>query len=329
MSEVALVTGATGLIGRYVVERLLNKGRAVRAVVRNPDVLGSELLASLDIQTGDLRDERVVAQAMDGVTEVFHLAACTRVWSRDPNEYRDVNIRAVELMLERAAAEGVERFVHVSTILTYAPHATAPAGPSALGLTPYEVTKKAGEALVERHAEDRGHAVIVHPTRVYGPGPLNDANAATRTLALYLNGRFRTRLADRDVLANYVHASDVAQGILLAAEHGRSGAHYVLGGPENVSFRDFLASAAAAAGTGPRWVIPVPVPMAVYVARAAVLLARLGGPPLITPEWVRSFLEDQRADIGPAQTDLGFAPRTLHDGLTDTIDWLRAEGYVR
>ena len=329
MSKVTLVTGATGLIGKFVAEQLLSEGHAVRATVRQANRLDAELRKAVDVRIGDLRDDRFVAQSMDGVSDVIHLAACTKAWSRDSNEFHDVNIRAVETMLERASTDGLERFVHVSTILTYPPHTPAPVGGRAQRLTPYEATKKEGETIVERYAANGGHAVIVHPTRVYGPGPLNDANAVTRTVALYINGRFRTRLADRDVLGNYVHASDVARGILLAAERGRSGAHYLLGGGENVSFADFLLQVAAAAGVRPRWVVRLPVPIAMTVGRAALLLARLGGPALITPEWIRTLLEDRRADIGPAKHDLGYEPRSLEDGLKETIAWLRNEGYVR
>ena len=103
----------------------------------------------------------------------------------------------------------------------------------------------------------------------------------------------------------------------------------MLGGSENVSFRDLLALIDDAAGVRPRWVVPLPVPVALTVGRAALLLARLGGPALITPEWIRTFLEDRRADIGSAVEDLGYAPRTLRDGLGETIAWLRREGYVR
>src|SRR2546426_8456040 len=103
--------------------------------------------------------------------------------------------------------------------------------------SPYEATKRAGERLVEAYALSGRHAVIVHPARVYGPGPCNDANALTRVIDLYLRGRFRVRLEDGDVLGSYVHAADVADGIRRAAHAGRPGAHYVLGG-ENLSFRD-------------------------------------------------------------------------------------------
>jgi hypothetical protein len=135
---------------------------------------------------------------------VLHLAACARSWCRQPDEYDQVNLHAVETLVEAARRYQVQRLVHVSTVLTLVHPASRP-------LTHYERTKLAGE----RIAEQCEVATIVHPTRVYGPGPLNDANGATKVIAAYLAGRFRFCLDDHDVLANYVHVDDVAEGILL------------------------------------------------------------------------------------------------------------------
>jgi nucleoside-diphosphate-sugar epimerase len=327
VNGLALVTGATGLIGRYVARRLVTDGRPVRALIRQAQRLDEDLRDSLDLVVGDLRDERSIARAMEGVSEVYHLAACAKVWSRDPDEYHQVNVGAVRALVDRAADEEVHRFVHVSTVLTLPPHAPAPLGPRAQRLTPYELTKREGEKVVERFAAERGHAVIVHPTRVFGPGPLNDANAATRMVALYLRGRFRFRLADGDVLGNYVHAADVAEGMVLAGRKGRTGEHYTLGG-ENRSLRDLLSLVAEVAEVPARRVIPLPTPVALAIGHASLLLARLGGPALLTPEWIRTFLEDRRVDIGPARNELGYHPRPLREGLTETVQWLRREGCV-
>jgi farnesol dehydrogenase len=191
--------------------------------------------------------------------------------------------------------------------------------------TAYEETKLAGERRVESFATNGLNAIIVHPTRVYGPGPLTDANGVTRVLALYMAGRFRVRLADHDVLANYVHAEDVAAGILAAARHGRSGAHYVLGGRENVSFRELLELVTEVSGSRRRTIV-LPAAVALSIARGAETLARLGGSTSITPGWVRVFLEDRRADITASREELGYQPRLLRDGISQTVRWLRSNG---
>lgn len=322
MNGVTLVTGASGFIGTYLLRQLVCSGARVRAVARAPERLAPELLDRIDVVKGDLRDEHVVEAAFDGVQTVLHLAACAKAWLRDPQEFHDVNVRAVERLLAAAQQAEVASFVHVSTVLANPPYREAPRLRGAGAPTPYETTKRAGERLVESYAASGGHAVIVHPTRVYGPGPLTDANAVTRVVALYLGGRFRVRIADGDVLANYVHAADVATGIRLAAQQGRSGVHYNLGGAENLSFRQFLELVGELSGRRRR-TLELPAALANFAAHLSRLWGELGGKASITPGWVRVFLEDRRVDIDSSQRELGYQPRSLRAGLSETIDWLR------
>jgi nucleoside-diphosphate-sugar epimerase len=325
MNGLTLVTGASGFIGRYLIHRLLHEGGPVRVLVRDPARLESGLAPRLEVLQGDLCDGDSIGAAVRGARNVLHLAACARAWSRDPDEFRDVNIRATASLLETAQRAGVERLVHVSTILALPAFRPALIRGRAQRLTPYEESKIAGDRLAEEYAHDGLEVVIVHPTRVYGPGPLTDANAVTRVVAMYIAGRFRVRVADGDVEANYVHADDVALGIIRAAKHGRRGAHYVLGGRENLSFADFLNLVGHIAGRRRRC-FAAPAGVALAIARAAETWARLGGSTSITPGWMRVFLEDRRADISSSRRELGYRPRSLRSGLSETIRWLRANG---
>ncbi len=324
MSELTAITGATGFIGGYLVRQLLAQGARLRVLARRPERLSPELRERVEVVPGDVRDRRALAALTEGAHTVLHLAACVRAWSRDPAEFRQVNVEAVEALLEAARRAGVGRIVHVSTVLAGPPYRAAPLDGAYRRLTPYEATKREGEERVDAYAAAGDEAVIVQPTRVYGPGPLDDANAATRVVALYLAGRFRLRLRDGDVLANYVHAADVAMGIRLAARRGRSGARYVLGGDENLSLRAFLALVDELTG-GHRRVLTLPPALGLTVARAAEVWGRLGGTPPLTAGWVRVLLEDRRADIAVTRRDLGYRPRPLREGLQETVAWLAAE----
>jgi len=197
MNGLTLVTGATGFIGRYLVRRLLRDDVPVRVLVRNPARLDTVVTQRLEAVQGDMRDGEAIATATSGAKQVLHLAACARAWSRDPDEFRAVNLRATQRLLEAAHRAGVERLVHVSTVLALPPFQPASVNGKARRLTAYEETKMAADRLVEDNAGDRLDTVIVHPTRVYGPGPLNDANGVTRVVAMYLAGR----VAGKDALA--------------------------------------------------------------------------------------------------------------------------------
>jgi nucleoside-diphosphate-sugar epimerase len=314
MTDLTLITGATGFIGRHVARQLIRQGARVRVLCRRPDLLECGTAAHAEIVRGDVRDRAHLRRATTGVRTVIHLAACARAWSRDPGEFAAVNRDAVAALLDAAASAGVERLVHVSTVLTLCSGENRGRRP-----TPYEATKLDGERL----AEAAGFAVVVHPTRVYGPGPLNDANGVTRLVAAYLAGRFRVRLEDGDVLANYVHVEDVAAGIRLAASRGEPPGHYVLGG-ENASMRELLAVVSRAGGVS-RHVFAIPPRVGIALGGAAELLGRVGGRPPITRDWVRVFLDDQRMDIEPTRRALGYDPRSLHHGIAETVAWLRQE----
>lgn len=326
MSGPVLVTGATGFIGGYVVRRLVASGEAVRVLARRPENVAPEVRNHIEVVRGDLRDPDAIRAAVAGVDTVLHLAACARAWSRDPHAFADLNVHAVRALLDQAAASEVRRLVHVSTILTLPAHRPAPIPGRPPGPTPYEVTKREGERLVEAYAAEGRHAVIVHPTRVYGPGPLHDANSVTKAIALYLRGRLRVRLGDGDAQANYVHADDVAAGIILAGRSGLSGAHFVLGG-EDASFRRLLDVVAELTGVRRR-VIPLRPRVALAVATVAELWGTIRGETPITRGWVRALMEDRRADITPARQELGYDPRPLHIGLAETIAWLERDGHL-
>lgn len=324
MTRTTFVTGATGFIGQYVLRRLLAEPEPVRVLARRPDLLPADIRRRLEVVVGDVRDRDALARGVAGAHTVLHLAACARAWTPHPEDFTSVNVDAVRALLELAAAENVARLVHVSTILTLPPFRPAPVNGRSQLATPYERSKREAESLVEAYAAAGHHAVIVHPTRVYGPGPLHDANGVTKAVALYLRGRLRVRLADGNVLGNYVHADDVAAGIILAAARGRRGAHYVLGG-ENASFRDLLDLATRLTGIR-RMVLPLPPAAALTVARAAEVWGHLTGHCPITQSWVRVFLEDRRADIAPAREDLCYQPRPLAKGLRETLAWLARNG---
>src|SRR5512139_1598543 len=119
----ALVTGGTGFIGSYVVRRLLAEepGTRVRLLVRNPARVPEEIRSSVEIVAGDLLDRDAVRAAVAGADTVLHLAALARAWAPDPASFRSTNVAALDALLDDMDRAGVERFVHVSTVMAGGP----------------------------------------------------------------------------------------------------------------------------------------------------------------------------------------------------------------
>src|ERR1035437_10612720 len=108
-----LVTGASGFLGWHVARLLLERGYAVRALVR----AGSRV-AELDVEcvTGDLRDDASLERGVAGCVLVFHVAADYRLWARHPEELYRSNVDGTRNLLAAAKNAGVERVVYTSTV---------------------------------------------------------------------------------------------------------------------------------------------------------------------------------------------------------------------
>ncbi len=319
-----LVTGATGFVGGRLVPHLLAAGEDVRVFVRDASRLEKSVRDRVEIEEGGLEDYDAMDRAVAGCDKVLHLAALAQAYVKDPKEYYRINTDAVKALLESAARHSVRRVVHVSSVAALPPDKYATCRGMSQRPTPYAESKTASEMIVRKYVADGHDAVIVRPSRVYGPGPWNDANGTTRLMALYLAGRFRFRMADGDVQANYVHVDDVAAGIALAARNGRRGEAYALGG-ENASLAQYLATISDISGIHRR-VLKIPPQMVLLVAHLCAMWGSCGGSVSITPGWVNNFLEHRPMDITSSRVDLGYEPRPLRVGVSQTLNWILGVG---
>ena len=315
-----LVTGGTGFIGRRLVERLLREGNPVRVFGRSASGLqhpgpSTRHPASHDLELigGSITDAAAVSQATARVDTVFHLAGCAKPWSRDRNEFYDVNVRGTEHVVAACNQHGVRRLVHFSTALVDPPHRI---------ITDYQRTKLQGEQIV-RAMSGPTTAVIVRPTRVYGPGLLSVGNSVTKVIDMYRKGRFRVRIADGGALANYVFVDDVVEAAIRASQHAPATAEtpaFAIGG-ENATMMHFLDTIAEVTGRK-RFVAALPRPLAKGVGYAALGLARFGVDPPITPDWVELLSTGWPVSSDDARRHLGYAPRGMREGIAETVEWL-------
>lgn len=322
----ALVTGSTGFIGRRLVEQLIGAGWSVNAFVRPATDTSAVARGNVIIHRGDLGDRAALECAMRGCDAVFHLAAYARNWARNPEVFFKVNVEGTQNVLEAAKKAGVRRMVHTSTNLVLEPSSGAPVTEDILRSAPfythYEESKTAAEGLVRNAVQDGLEAVIVNPTRVFGPGLVSEGNSVTRLIKMYLRGDGRFVLGDGSNVGNYAFVEDVARGHILAAEKGHPGERYILGG-ENISFRGFYEMLAEASGQRHR-IFCIPKTAARLLAEVEHRRASwFKGYPLISPEWVRLFLDDWACSSDKAIRELGYVITPLPEALRLTVEWLR------
>jgi dihydroflavonol-4-reductase len=323
-----LITGATGFVGSHLVRQLVSRGDPVRVLVRPTSPLGQ--LAALDVEVarGDLRDPAAVRAAVRGVRRVFHVGADYRLSVRDPNAVYETNVLGTHHVLASIDA-GVERVVYTSTVATIAvPRDRLPdentEGSLDEMIGDYKRSKLMAERAVREAARQGAPIVIVNPTTPVGPGDWRPTPTG-QVIVDFLAGRMPAYLQTG---LNIVPVEDVARGHILAAEQGRIGERYLLGGP-NMTFKALLDTLATVSGQpAPRLRLPWRAAMAIGFADQFVAHLR-GRDPRIPLDGVRMARHSMWVNCTKAEHELGFVPGPIDGALQRAVDWYRQHGYVQ
>ena len=330
MGDVTVVTGGTGFIGAAVVRRLVSAGHRVRVLARpgNP----RQLLAGLpvEIAEGDLGDTASLARCLRGCRLLFHVAAMYTLWAKDRRLFYEVNVEGTRRLLRGAAEAGVGRVVYTSTVgVLGIPRDGSPGTED----TPVSLADMAGDYKRSKFlAEEvaRGYAgqglpvVIVNPSAPIGPGDIKPTPTG-RLVVDFLRGKMWACL---DTGLNLVDVEDVAAGHLLAAERGRVGERYVLGG-RNLALREIFGILGRIAGMRP--------PRLTLSAAAVLPIAHLsewiadhltGQPPLVAVDAVRMARKRMFFDPGKAVRELGMPQSPVENALARAVEWFRSNGYA-
>jgi dTDP-glucose 4,6-dehydratase len=303
------VTGAAGFIGSHLVEAALRGGHEVVGIdgfipyypreVKEANVEEARRSPRFRFVEADLRDADLGPLVAD-VDAVVHLAAMPglpRSWS-DFELYASCNLVATERLLEALRERPATRLVHVSTSSVYGEMGvgdeTVPTNP----ISPYGVTKLAGEQVVRAFAATFGlRATILRYFSIYGPRQRPDM-AYHRFIEALLAGRPVTVFGDGRASRTSTFVTDAVAATLAAVERAEPGTIYNIGGGEPITVLDAIHSIAQEIGTEPRIRFEAP---------------RAG---------------DQRhtaADISRARRELEWAPTVLpRDGLREQIRWHQA-----
>lgn len=325
----ALVTGATGLIGSNLAAALSEKGWTVRTLRRSTSPTSALEGVPHEAVIGDLLDSDSLRLAMEGADVVFHVAGVSDHWRAGKEQMYRVNVEGTRRVMEAALATGVVRVVFTSSV-------------AALGIPPrgyllseedcydgdprrfpYGHSKYLAEQEVQKALAKGLDAVIVNPSAVLGP---RDPHLGSASLLLEMNRWPLPVVPDGGL--NLVDVADVAAGHIAAADRGRTGERYILGG-ENITHWDLAHVVARVIGkASPRWHLPAGI-----VRRAAWLvdLLRFLLPRRIpiTGETLRLSTETFYVTNDKADRELALSPRIpLPETVARTADWLRETGHL-
>lgn len=320
--KTAFVTGGTGFIGSRLIALLVARGVEVRALARSQAGLEKvQALGAVPVQ-GDVTDSKSMLPAMRGCDVVFHVASMYEVGLRYKKQMEKVNVDGVRNVIATACEAGVPKIVFTSTVgvfgntrgqiadETFEHQGDFP--------TVYERTKWTAHYQIALPMIRQGAPVIiVMPSGVYGP---NDHSTINDLMRLYVRGRLPA-VPGKETTFSYVYVDDVAEGHILAAEKGRIGESYILGGTA-LSLGEFVKLWSKVTGR-PAPAVEIPSAfLRIWWPLLALLERVLPMPAMLSGEAARVLGTTWIASSEKAQRELGYRSRPLEEGLKLTLDWL-------
>lgn len=326
-----LVTGASGFIGSHLVEYLIEQKISldrIRLLIPQTEPLTNLPKLNFDIVRDDIRNEKAVRKAIEGVDIVYHLAALTidggKYYSKE--EYDDVNVKGTTNLLNACKDKKIKKIIFFSSIAVYGLPAfvgniknwneNQPKNPKEI----YGISKlTAEEKIKEAHKTWGLPYVILRPTSVYGPRDrrnLLELYKAIKKHIFFYIGNGENKM-------DYVFVKDVARAAYLASESKQTNGEYIIGTGKPSTLNEIAFLVAKSINT----TIPhlhIPKSVALPVSFAVLWVSRLLRiQPLLFPDRVRVMTRDCYYDIQKAEKELGYKPLfSFEKGSQITGRWL-------
>lgn len=325
-----LVTGATGMVGRRLVMRLLERGDFVVALVRDPNAATDLKAAGVSFHRGDLSRPETVLPVLEKVGCVVHAAAHVGDWG-PAEKYRAINVLALEEMVTAAQRLGrLERWIQISSLGVYGSRhhrGTDESAPIELrGIDGYTRTKAEAEFVLQRYRREWGFpSVILRPGFIYGPG---DRHVLPRLIEKLFDGSLRM-IGKGERVLNNMYVENLVDAVLLAMEKPDViGEVYNLCDDRLVTRREFVGTICDHFGRPlPR---SIPEPLAKLAVGPIEALARLRGAdtaPLLTQARMKFMTKNLDFSIEKAKRQLGYRPAIdFREGMSRALESIAPQG---
>ncbi len=327
--NIYIVTGAAGHLGSHVTDALLQQGKEVRIFLLKGEQMPDFVSVSTKLYEtyyGDVRDraslDALFENAENASFTLIHCAGIISISEKEDPRIYGVNVGGTSNIIDACKAHGVNRLVYVSSV-----HAIPllPEGQTMCEISSfcpdsvhgqYAKTKAAATQLVLDAAKAGLDAVVVHPAGIVGPGGLDTGNIPHMLGKLAL-GRFKVAVRGG---FDFVDVRDVAEGILLAAEKGKSGECYILSN-RFIDLKEFFNTFSDVAGLK-RLKLYLPLFVAKAVAPFAELYYRLAHKtPVFTRYSLMTLSKNALYSHEKATRELGYSTRSFTDTMRDIAVW--------
>ena len=324
-----VVTGATGFLGFNLVRDLNALGHRPVCLKRAGPMPSHCRALNAQWEEDAFRQPRRLRALLAGATVVYHCAARVGTANRVNPAMAAANVELVREMLA-AASGGAGRFVHCSTVITCGVSGSGepvdednPYNLAAFGMdSGYARTKREAEELVSRAVDQGLDAVIVNPCFMFGPF---DAKPSSCKMLLDICRRAIPGFPAG--VNNYVDVRDVARGMIAAAERGRTGERYILGG-ENLPYDELFRRVARIAAV-PAVDRPLPRWLGRVVGRIGDCSEMLTGrESLFNSTGIAYANATCSYTSRKAEQELGYTAGDLDAAIGDALDWFAEHGYL-
>jgi dihydroflavonol-4-reductase len=323
----ALITGATGCVGANLVEAVTQHGWEARALRRKTSSLQALDGLTYEVAFGDIMQADTLIEAMRGIDIVFHAAAVADYWRTGKERLYAVNVEGTRYVLQAAKVCNISRVVFTSSVAALGlPEFGKQLDETAqFNMRPaqfhYGYSKVLAEQVVAEFVSSGLDVVIVNPGVVIGP---RDINRISGSILLEEKRMGLPVYPPGGVCV--IDVADVCNAEISAAEHGRRGERYILGG-ENLWYRDLITATAKVVGQK-----PPRVGLSRGATRAIAVIvdllrhagARLPG----TGDQVRFSAETLWFDSSKARRELGLNTRPYRETAQRSYEWYRMNGYM-
>ncbi|WP_454782301.1 NAD-dependent epimerase/dehydratase family protein [Legionella sp. WA2022007384] len=326
-----LVTGASGHIGNNLITELIKKQYDVRILVRNelPKYLTH---SSLEVCRGDILDREVLYTATQDVDTVFHLAAKIAITNREAEEVHKTNVQGTQNVVNACLRNQVKKLVHFSSIhaLQCSKNPDTPPilnenSPLALeSVNSYDQSKAQAEKIVFASCEQGLNAVVVNPTGVIGPNDHKLSLMGTAIIKIY---KGYTPFLVRGGF-NFVDVRDVVQGAIIAAEKGKSGERYILGG-HDINMHH-LVQLISLVKQKKMTRLFLPSNILYYLVPLMEAFSKITNTePLFTKYAIETLMYPPTVDCTKAEKELGYKRTEIQTTVHDTLHWFSQNGKIK
>ena len=328
------VTGATGFLGGFLIDRLLEKGHSVSVLVRKSSNLKYLDQTKTKVFYGEITDYDSLMNATNDIDVVIHLASLIHPVNVPDSLYYDVNVKGAVNVFNAAYENNKEKFkqfIHCSSVTVYGDVGDENVPileniPLVNQTTIYGVTKFEGELAVRKLSEDlKIPLTIVRPSRIYGE---RDTSFGSM-IKLMKKGLF-FNIGNGNTFMQPVYVRDCVEGIVNCICNEKSyGNAYNLAGPEVINKKDFLKIFSNHLGRKfPEMNIPISLVKTVAIANE-ILFKPFNKDPFVSRKKLSFFLRSNKYDISAAKKDLGYDPKVdVDEGLKRLVEWYREEGLI-